>query len=305
MLILLGVAALIGASLLTAIIALEAVRPPRRAAGYALARGLPIDPAEMSYRFSSWTLRCQDGVELPIWDIDLSNHREAEQPPLESPLTLILLHGWGRSRVESLVRLRHLGYAAPGAFNRALLVDLRGHGESTASLSRLGTDEERDLLELLRLAGAPRVVLAGHSMGGVTAIIAAASDDPAARSVVGVIAWAPYRNVHVPMRSRLRARDFPARPFTDLALAALRLIGVRLRDTEAFAARLRVPLLVIQGDADPISPTAGAERIARAAPLGQFVLLKGVTHGDAHEKAAAEDAAAVKSFVMPIALSES
>ncbi len=298
MLILLGVAAAILTALLAGIIALEAVRPPRRAAGYALARGLPLDPAELSLPFTSWTVRCHDGVELPVWDIDLSADRRTPAGPRPSPpLTLVLLHGWGRSRIESLARLAALRAAAPGAFDCALLVDLRGHGESTASFSRLGSGEEGDLLELLRMAAAPRVLLAGHSMGGVTAILAAASDDPVTATIAGVIAWAPYHDVHVPICLRLRAREFPARPFTDIALAGLRLLGIRTRSTEAFAAQLRVPLLVLQGDADPLSPSAGAKRIAEAAPKGRFILLPGVTHGDAHETAAAEHAAAVKSFV--------
>ena len=43
---------------------------------------------------------------------------------------------------------------------------------------------------------------------------------------------------------------------------------------------MRVPLLVVQGDCDQISPFEDAREIADAAEQGRFELVKGAGHGD-------------------------
>ncbi|HEY7272371.1 MAG TPA: alpha/beta hydrolase [Actinoplanes sp.] len=90
--------------------------------------------------------------------------------PANAPLTVVLLHGWCLDR-----RTWHHQIAALEALTditpRIITYDTRGHGRSgstrlrSATLSQLGDD----LAEVLRRF-APRgpVVLAGHSMGGMT-----------------------------------------------------------------------------------------------------------------------------------------
>ncbi|MFO0874650.1 MAG: alpha/beta fold hydrolase [Phycisphaerales bacterium] len=319
MILLLSLAALLLLLLLAGAIAWETTHPPRRTAAWAIAHGKPVDPGDLGLPFVEWTLDRPDGARMPVWEIaparngddrgrtgraandatDGATHGAATDPR-DARLCAIVLHGWGRSRIDSLGRvaalLRAADVAAPGAIDRVIVPELRGHGESGAEVSRLADGEDADLLELLRRIDAPSYVLAGHSMGGVVSILAAASDDPIAARVRGVIAWAPYTDVHVPMRNRLRAREAPARPFTDAALALLRIVGVRRRRTVPAAARLRCPLLVIQGEGDIVSPLDGAEMIASAAPRGTFVLLPGA-HPDVHEVASDAHRAAVAAFL--------
>jgi pimeloyl-ACP methyl ester carboxylesterase len=90
--------------------------------------------------------------------------------PADAPLTVVLLHGWCLDRrtwhhqVAALDRMRH---GRP----RVVAYDARGHGRSgstrlrSATLAQLGDD----LAEMLdRYAATGPVVLAGHSMGGMT-----------------------------------------------------------------------------------------------------------------------------------------
>ncbi|WP_412749147.1 alpha/beta fold hydrolase [Krasilnikovia sp. M28-CT-15] len=103
-------------------------------------------------------LTLPDGVQLHV----------QTSGPAKAPVTVVLLHGWCLDR-----RTWHHQIRALTAQDnvRVVAYDARGHGRSTptrrlsATLGQLGDD----LAEVLR-AYAPRgpVVLAGHSMGGMT-----------------------------------------------------------------------------------------------------------------------------------------
>jgi len=71
---------------------------------------------------------------------------------------------------------------------RILALDLRGHGASTLPATvegRAGWDEFRDdLLALLDAEASGPVVLAGHSMGGTSSLLAAAARPEAVRAMV-------------------------------------------------------------------------------------------------------------------------
>ncbi|MDQ1658847.1 MAG: hypothetical protein QOD41_3930, partial [Cryptosporangiaceae bacterium] len=87
-----------------------------------------------------------------------------------SPLTVVLLHGWTLD--SRLWRHQILGLpAALGAPTHIIAFDLRGHGRSTAcpphtsTLAQLADDLDAVLAER---APTGRVVLVGHTMGGMT-----------------------------------------------------------------------------------------------------------------------------------------
>jgi pimeloyl-ACP methyl ester carboxylesterase len=252
-------------------IARETTHPPRRTAAWAVAHDLPIDPADLDLPFRAWTHRCSDGALLPVWTIDL----QADSPAFPE-LTVIILHGWGRSRIDSLSRLRPWR----GLAGAAVLYDLRGHGECAACASRLGDREDADLIEILAEACDGPFFLVGHSMGAGVALTLAASEK-APPSLVGVVAYGPYADVHVPMRNRLALKGWPSRPFTDLALLVLRAWGVRPPRAAAWAGQVQRSVLIIQGRNDAVSPPEGAQRIAAqvGARLGW---IDGGAHEDTH-----------------------
>lgn len=98
---------------------------------------------------------------------------------------VLILHGAGSAK-ES-----HFDFArvcVAYGFS-ALAYDARGHGRSNGSWSPSAIDDAVALLDLLRERGAPAVALRGSSMGGFSAILAAAKDGRAA--AVAAICPAP------------------------------------------------------------------------------------------------------------------
>jgi pimeloyl-ACP methyl ester carboxylesterase len=263
--ILLGVAAIALIKILASAYAREARRPPRHTAGYAVAKGLAVDPGEMGLSYDSWQLDRPDGVCLPVWEIETG----------DAARTAVFIHGWGQSRVDMLARIapwrEHAG--------RIVLYDLRGHGDADG-VSDLGAGEERDLLALLERLGDTPVVLVGCSMGAVIAIEAAAGQVGAER-VAAIVAYGPYDDFHMSLRGRIRSEGIPARPMTDLAMTWFRLRGLRHRPLVPVAERLSCPMLIVHGENDSVCPLDGARRLAAAAPDAQLVTVEGAAHLDA------------------------
>lgn len=239
--------------LLAASVVRDARRPRRRTMAYALARGWPTEPAERGWPCETWTLE-RPGATLAVWEIEGVHAHDPEAP------VIIMLHGWGESKIDLLARAEP--WRAEAA--RLVLYDLRGHGESTGA-SRLGDGEEEDLLELIDRLDAKRVRLVAHSMGATIALFAAArhETDERARRIERITATGIYRDVHTPIRGRLRIMRMPGRPITDLALLLLRVFfKIRRRDVATLAApTVRVPVQLIHGEADAIVPIADAQAI--------------------------------------------
>ncbi len=222
--------------ILSGVIAYDAIHPPRRTAGYAIAHGMPADPGDKGLEYEQWTLDLPRDVKLPVWEITARG----------SGPTAVFVHGWGESRIVMLTHIEPwLDHAS-----RIVLYDRRGHGDATGGNARLGTDEHNDLKALLDHLGDGPFVLVGHG-GGATVAIEAAPDVP---GVVRVAAYGISVDAHTALRDRLRARGLPARPLTDLAMVWLRLRGIQLRDVEQDKRRLQLPLLIDPDPAVAISP---------------------------------------------------
>ncbi len=196
--------------ILSAVIARDAVRPPRHTAGYALARGLATDPGDLGLPFEAWTLDLPHGVLLPVWEI---------KGP--GTVTAVLLHDWGQSRIDSLARIKPWDELC----RRVVLYDLRGHGEADGGDSRVGWGEHRDLLALLQRLGGGPIVLVGCGLGGVIARAAASEAQDA--DIVGVAVDGSFPGLGEWLRARLRHAGIPTGLLAPLALVWMRLLGIR------------------------------------------------------------------------------
>lgn len=215
---------------------------------------------------------------------------------------------------------------------RVALVDLRGHGDSSADFDAYGDEATaEDLLTVIDALGADRAVLAGASMSAAAAVIAAGSRPDAVSALVllapflrnGGGAWA-QRLLHVallrpwgPTVWKLYAgRLWPglgdaARERAATTTALLRRPG-RWR---AFHATTRTdhavvepwlpsvvaPALVVMGDADPDwgDPVAEAAWVASSLPVASTHVVPGAGHAPMLERP--EDVgAAVLGFLAPL-----
>ncbi len=283
-------------ALVVAMLVYGATHPPRHTAGYAVANGMACDPAELQLPFESWTLDRPDGVRLPVWEVTTKKarrHEGTEARREEGNLTAVFCHGWGQSRIDMLGGIE----LWLDLCDRIVLYDLRGHGEATGGPSRLGCNEDDDLIALLERLGQERLVLVGRSMGAVIALAAAARQASARDRILGVVAYAPYTYFHMTLRRRLRRDGVPARPITDLAVLLWRLRGLRQRNTSDDAQHLRCPLLVIHGSHDPITPVSQGRQIAAEAPDAQFHLVEGADHSHAELTEGESHDELVRAFV--------
>lgn len=119
-----------------------------------------------------YTVTADDGVELSVEELDPADGAAPE-------FTVVLIHGYCLDRRAWLFQRHDLAHCtAPRV--RQVLYDHRSHGRSGRSPRRACTFEQlgRDLDAVLRVAAPEgRVVLIGHSLGGMT-IMALADHNP-------------------------------------------------------------------------------------------------------------------------------
>jgi dipeptidyl aminopeptidase/acylaminoacyl peptidase len=226
------------------------------------------------------TLTTSDGLALRAWYVP---------PPGDTPgPALIFTHGISSNRAHWLTELPLLYDAGYGG----ILFSFRNHGESEGDITTMGLLEVRDVRAALDyLLDQPqvdpeRIAIAGDSLGGATALMAAA-EMPEIRAVV---ASSPYSSLLDVVGDRART-DFrlPARPTADLVLFFTnRLSGEDLYTVDPLAAAQQVaprPMWIIHGELDRTTPVSSTERIVAAlggadAPNLDVWIVPGVGHSD-------------------------
>ena len=309
--IVLGLVQLLAVGLVIAVIAgtlatrWKLLHPRRRTYADAVRQGRPGDPSEIDESRDFETVRIEAGTgdrprSVVAWVID------GDAKVDEGGRVIVYAHGWASSKMSVLPRLGV--YAEHAA--KIVSVDLPGHGESLGPVT-LGCGEPVVLADVVRWAcarfevGVERVVLAGSSMGGGSAIAAAAiAESQAGGAIGGVIGEGVYRLAWTPARNVLRLSGKPWRITGRLAIWSVGVtggVGPRFRgfDRAAWAARVRGPLLVVHGTEDEISPLEDGESIVRAKGGGATIeRVEGARHHELwSDEYAAHTAAAVGTWL--------
>jgi dipeptidyl aminopeptidase/acylaminoacyl peptidase len=240
---------------------------------------IPIPPG-LAER-GAYALRTQVGpptAELVSWVV------EPRQGATKG--TVLLLHGV-RMDKQSLVPV---GVALSDAGYRAVLVDLRGHGESSGRYLTYGSVEARDLSRLLDglSSGGPSpgcTGVYGFSYGAAVAIELAARD-PRFRAVVAVAPFSSLREVATDYEQKYLPA--PLRLVPDAWFQSAIDEGAKLAEFDPDrAAPIRAveqtvaDILLIHGTADTQVPLRHSERLAKAAGTrAELLAIPGATHDE-------------------------
>jgi len=195
---------------------------------------------------------------------------------------------------------------------RVIALDLRGHGLSEHADSYGYLDYVSDLTWLLDQLELDEVTVAGHSLGGYVALLAACSDDRIAR-VLAIDVKSDWTEEDAAFVERARESTQRVEPdleplvgriaksvlpsdldAKELELIAERVIenvegGWRFRwdrrvlapepvDPFAFLGRVRCPVHVIAGSESEVMPPDKAHRFADAIPGGTVEIVDGAGH---------------------------
>jgi alpha-beta hydrolase superfamily lysophospholipase len=253
-------------------------------AGYPRRNPPLIDPSTLGLPFEATVVRSA-GLELPAWFIPA---RDGKPGP-----GVVLVHGWESARDRTLPMARFLHAAG----FHCLTFDVRGHGANGAEdLPMTGGEFGDDATAAFRtLMERPEVTvgaIAGHSMGAIGAILAAAADP----RVAGLVATSgpadPYRLTRQTFRlAHLPIPDPIAYPLAWLTTRVyLRPRGHQVPDISSTAAiaRYRGPVLLAHGSEDAVMPVghlallAAAVREARAGDPGAAPVETLVVAGGQH-----------------------
>ena len=198
--------------------------------------------------------------------------------------TLIFLHGYLQDKrfvTPWAIRLAQEGY-------RCVVVDLRGHGQSTGKHIGFGAFEAADISAVLddlarRGWDVSRVGLFGVSYGASVALLAAGRD----ARVQAVVAFEPFASAEKAVPELMRAafasqaEGISDRQFAAAHVKEARVAGFDWQDADIPTAlgRTKAPVLFLHGEADTwLSPDHSRE-LLKSAPAGSRLKL---APGDNH-----------------------
>lgn len=230
-------------------------------------------PADVGIdRWRDVSFESEDGLRLAGWYV-----------PAENGATVILAHGLGSNRAQLLDDAALLVAGGYGV----LLLDLRNSGDSEGDLTTLGYQEVLDVGGALAFvqaqpeSDAEQVGLLGHSMGGATAILAAARYP----QIKAVVAESTYTSVEDNVSDSIKAlTGLPAFPFAPLVVwFGEQETGMDISQVsplDAIGAISPRAVLIVHGELDAVIPAANAPRLyAAAGEPKELYLISNAGHG--------------------------
>jgi fermentation-respiration switch protein FrsA (DUF1100 family) len=224
--------------------------------------------------------------DFPAEDVEFANERGERvrgwwRPGSPGAGCALLLHPLSYDRRAMLSRARLLAESGIGT----LLIDLCGHGESRGQRVTFGFAESADARAAASYARerAPgeRLGAIGLSLGGAAALL---GPRPIAADALVLEAVYPTLAEAIESRIALRLGRFLAKLLTPLLVAQVKpRLGVSIGALRPIAAlrKLRSPILVAAGTADPKTPFAQSLRFYEAAPHPKELwAVEGAGHDD-------------------------
>ncbi|MCK9486276.1 MAG: alpha/beta hydrolase [Dehalococcoidia bacterium] len=195
----------------------------------------------------------------------------------DGPRTAVWTHGVGasldywRDYLPHFQGLRHLTY------------DVRGMGESEGTDGPVSlSDWARDLAGLMDALEVERAIIAGHSMGGAISQ-RFAIDFP--ERTEGLFLMATSSRVGAAATANWLKRADVTEATNPRLAAAQRAVAAYNMDEGLKT--VRVPSLIIVGDADPQTPPGGSVIMSRLIPGAELEIYPGIGHSPMHEEPAA------------------
>jgi pimeloyl-ACP methyl ester carboxylesterase len=202
-----------------------------------------------------------DGEKVIAWHL----------PPRGEKPVILYFHGNGGALRDRVPRFQKIAAAGVGL----IALSYRGYGGSTGTPTEAGLIADARAAYAFAAARYPpqRLALWGESLGTGVAI-ALATEKPVARMIL----------------------DAPFTAAVDIAAAHYRLLPVRLLMKDQFrsderVARVKMPVLIMHGDADTVVPIAYGERLFAMIPGDKrFARFPGAGHVDLDSYGGAETA---------------
>jgi alpha-beta hydrolase superfamily lysophospholipase len=244
------------------------------------------------YKYETVSLKTADGKDIAAWYAKTDSASKG---------TVVLFHGLGNSK-SSLINesneFRYMGYDV-------MLVDFRGHGNSSGYTTTIGYRESEEVklaYDWLINKGEKKIFLFGTSMGAVAIIKAMAENK---MQVAGAIVEMPFGSLHQHMKARAKTLGFPKQPFGILVTFWT---GVR-RDFNGFklntykkAEDVSCPVLFQWGNNDHLVPQAEAENIYHhiGSKQKKFVVYEGGVHSSLLQQNISQWRMEVEGFLQSI-----
>lgn len=233
-------------------------------AGYPERNPPRFTPADLGLPYEDTTVPTAGGT-VPAWWIPARDGRPGP--------AVVLVHGWESARDRTLPMARFLNAAG----FHCLTFDVRAHGANPAdplpiSVGEFGADAAAAFRAILDRPEVTTAAIAGHSMGGAGAILAAGADPRVAALVATAAPADPYRLTRLTFRlAHLPLPDVIAYPLAFVTTHVyVRPRGHTIRDISAARAlaRYRGPVLLAHGELDQVVPVGHLRRLERIARTG-------------------------------------
>ena len=243
-----------------------------------------LDPPDWG-RVEDVKIPAADGGFLELWRVT---------PRKTNGRVVILAHGWGRNRDRMVPRARifgRWGYIV-------VMHSARDHGGSSVCRWMSGLRFGEDIETVLKWVGRPAIIY-GHSAGAAGALMAAYRNPEMVRALF-------LESCYYEVRSALRSLYAEMIPYVgwlfgpaivfwlDRVLYRRRL---RSHSPSQLADGIAAPVMLIQGENDPVFPPEDTARLARRLPSARthFWIAPGADHSSASR--ASGYVAAVKRFL--------